>query len=156
MASLEVGGRRGYVRRVAGIETRVWIGVDYGRARIGVAVSDGVTTLGHPRQALDGTQPDRAIRALIALAAQEGALGFVLGLPLDQRGQEGPMALAVRRFGDKLRQSSNGLRVEWVDERHTSQQAKRKGTTQIDSVSAAILLEAWLTRAAGRENSAPA
>jgi putative Holliday junction resolvase len=74
------------------------IGLDLGTKTIGVAVSDpdrklaaGVTTIARKTFAADA-------RALLALAAERAATAFVLGLPINMDGSEGPRAQATRAF----------------------------------------------------------
>ena len=74
------------------------IGLDLGTKTIGVAVSDpdrrlaaGVTTVARKTFTTDA-------RALLALAAERNAAGFVLGLPINMDGSEGPRAQSTRAF----------------------------------------------------------
>jgi putative Holliday junction resolvase len=129
------------------------VGLDFGRARVGVAVSDELGLLAHPRAPLDGKNPKQLLRALGELARAEGAVRFVVGLPLEMSGQSGPAARRVAHFCAQLAENT-GLEVELVDERLTSVQATRQlaasGTrrrriaAKVDSESAAIMLQQWL------------
>jgi putative holliday junction resolvase len=74
------------------------IGLDLGTKTIGVAVSDpdrrlaaGVTTIGRKTFSADAER-------LLALAAERRAVGFVLGLPINMDGSEGPRAQSTRAF----------------------------------------------------------
>src|SRR6476660_6452317 len=74
------------------------IGLDLGTKTIGVAVSDpdrrlaaGVTTVARKTFTVDA-------RALLALAAERSVAGFVLGLPINMDGSEGPRAQSTRAF----------------------------------------------------------
>src|SRR6202011_1988774 len=78
------------------------IGLDLGTKTIGVATSDpdrrlatGVETIARTRFAADAER-------LMTLAAQRKAVGFVLGLPLNMDGSEGPRAQATRAFARNL------------------------------------------------------
>lgn len=78
------------------------IGLDLGTKTIGVAVSDpdrrlatGVTTIARKTFTKDAA-------LLLALAAERGAVGFVLGLPINMDGSEGPRAQSTRAFARNL------------------------------------------------------
>jgi putative Holliday junction resolvase len=127
--------------------------VDLGKARVGVALSDELGLLAHPRPALDGANRKALLAALAALAEAEGVERFVVGMPIEMAGGHGAAAERAHRFASALA-SATGREVELVDERLTTVEASRrlseagKGRkTQratIDSAAAAVLLQAWL------------
>ncbi|MEO6059769.1 MAG: Holliday junction resolvase RuvX [Candidatus Limnocylindria bacterium] len=128
------------------------IGLDHGSRRIGVAVGDTETGLAFARPALRRTQEAADLKALTDLATAEGTNTYVVGLPLNMDGSEGPQAAAARAFGAKL--AVGGGAVEFVDERLTSWQAgedlagsgrrpaRRSG--ELDSVAARLILQEYL------------
>ncbi len=128
------------------------IGLDHGSRRIGVAVGDTETGLAFARPALRRTQEAADLKALRDLATAEGTNTYVVGLPLNMDGSEGPQAAAARAFGAKL--AVGGGAVEFVDERLTSWQAgedlaasgrrpaRRSG--ELDSVAARLILQEYL------------
>ncbi|MBW2453688.1 MAG: Holliday junction resolvase RuvX [Deltaproteobacteria bacterium] len=129
------------------------IAIDLGKARVGVAVSDELGLLAHPRPALAGGNQNRLLAALVELAEGEGAERFLVGLPLSMSGEPGAAAQRAVRFCQRLAEAS-GLEVEAVDERFTSVQAARRlaeagtarrdRTARIDGEAAAIMLQQWL------------
>jgi putative Holliday junction resolvase len=129
--------------------------IDLGKARVGIALSDELALLAHPRPALDGKSLKALLSALGDLAREEGIGRFLVGLPLDMRGTEGIAAQRATRFCQKLADST-GCEVELVDERLTTVEATRRLKEQgkkgseikdaIDSASAAIVLQQWLDR----------
>jgi putative Holliday junction resolvase len=133
-------------------------GIDLGKVRVGLAVSDELGLLAHPRPHLDGRNPGRVIDALAVLAREERIERFVLGLPRQLDGREGPPARRARRFGEKLR-ARTGVEVELVDEWLTTKEARerlreqgvddRRARDRIDSAAAAVLLQAWMDARAG-------
>lgn len=140
--------------------------IDLGKARVGLAVSDELGLLAHPRPALDGASLKALLGALVALAREEHVGRFLVGLPLDLRGGEGVAAQRAMRFCQKLADES-GCAVELVDERLTSVEATRRLKEQgkrrdeirdgVDSASAAIVLQQWLDgRVARRSARRPA
>jgi putative Holliday junction resolvase len=90
------------------------------------------------------------LTALINKGIELEARGFVVGLPLDGRGEEGPRALEARRLAEEL-QKRTGLDARLVDERFTTTAAMRAikalgGSTRgrkgdLDAVAATVLLQ---------------
>ena len=129
------------------------MGIDYGDARTGIAISDllcsivGTTTVIHSRN------DEKTIAAILELIQKEQVGELVLGLPKNMDGTEGPRAELCRSFGEKLSQAS-GLSVHMWDERRTTVEAhnilsqhnyhgkKRKDT--VDAVAASLILEGYL------------
>lgn len=132
------------------------LAVDYGERRIGLAISDPMGIIASPagfiaRRA--GKRPPVAeiIRRATALEAR----GFVVGLPLDENGEDTDRATEVRRFAENL-QRRTGLPVELIDERYSTAAALRAiremgGSTrqrkgEVDALAATILLQQALAR----------
>lgn len=125
--------------------------MDYGDRRIGFAVSDPTGTIASPAGFLlrrPGKRPP--IAEIVRQAAEAEASGFVLGLPLDEQGEDTPRAAEVRRIGEELERRT-GFPVLFVDERFTTAAALRAvremgGSTRgrkgdVDALAATILLQ---------------
>ena len=127
------------------------LAVDWGERRIGLAVSDPLGVIASPagfiaRRA--GKRPP--IAELIRQAEALEARGFVLGLPLDDRGEDTPRAVEVRHVATELRRRT-GMPVRLVDERYTTAGALRAGREMggrtrgrkgdVDALSATVLLQ---------------
>lgn len=129
--------------------------VDFGLKRIGLAISDPQGIVALPlKMLLAGSTPIQNV--LDALAPYKNELKTILvGLPLLLSGAKGDMALTVERFAAGLHAASN-LPVECVDERFTTaaaeralkemNQSRKKRTKSIDSLSATLLLQAYLDK----------
>jgi putative Holliday junction resolvase len=134
------------------------LGLDLGTKTIGVAVSDPdrrvatpVATVARKRFGLDAEQ-------LVKLAGERRAVGFVLGLPINMDGTEGPRAQATRAFARNFA-NLTGLPIALWDERLSTaaveralidadaSRAKRKAV--IDQHAAAFILQGALDRLAG-------
>lgn len=128
-----------------------WLAIDYGERRIGLAVSDPSGTIASPAGVIvrrPGKRPP--VAELARRAADLGATGIVIGLPLDGNGDETPRSAEVRQLGAKL-EDRTGLPVRYVDERYTSAAALRAvremgGSTKgrkgdIDALAATVLLQ---------------
>lgn len=133
------------------------IGLDVGDVRIGVAVSDLLGITANPRETYVRKKDDISadIAYFCEYAKRENAEKFVLGLPMNMDGSEGPRAEVTRRFGDMLAAAS-GLDVVYQDERLTTVSAERmlidadvrreKRKQVIDKVAATIILQAYLDK----------
>ena len=127
------------------------LAVDYGDRRVGFAISDPTGTIASPAGFLlrrAGQRPP--IAKIIARAVELEATGFVLGLPLDEQGEDTPRAREVRAIGAEIARRT-GLPVRLVDERFTTAAAHRairdmNGSTRgrrgdVDALAATILLQ---------------
>ena len=127
--------------------------VDLGKVRVGLAVSDELGLMAHPRPHLDGRDLGRLVDALCRLAVSESIEIFLVGLPRRLDGGEGAPARRARRFAEILR-SRTRVQVELVDERLSTVEARsrlreqglgeRELRERVDSASAAVLLQGWL------------
>lgn len=140
------------------------LGVDPGRVRIGLALSDeagGRMALPFATVARGGSDAagvEAVVRALEPIEGEVRAL--VVGLPLRLDGSEGEAARRARRFGDALGARMEIPPVYW-DERLTSAAAERDlqafgldGRARrkvVDQAAAAILLQSFLDARAHRE-----
>jgi putative Holliday junction resolvase len=132
------------------------LGVDYGEARIGLALSDPTGTIASPIEAIKAAGPEDPAN-VARIAAEREASTIVVGLPISLDGEHGPAARKVNAFCNRLRKVT-GLPVVAWDERMTTVEAqsllraaghsptKARGTERgkIDSASAAIILNAYM------------
>ncbi len=139
------------------------LGIDWGEARLGFAVSDETGTLASPYKVVanDGD----ALAAVIRAAAEVGAEEVVVGLPLTLAGDEGPAAGTVRAFARDL-EGRVAIPVKLVDERLTTKAAEdklraagmRSGKIKktADAAAAALILQTYLDlRAPGETDESP-
>lgn len=96
------------------------LGIDYGRRRIGLAISDPETQVVSPLRSLQAHgDPPRDAELVRRAAEEHDADGFVVGLPLNMDGSEGVQARLTRRFAEAL-EAQTGRPVRLFDERLTS------------------------------------
>ena len=100
------------------------LALDYGRARIGMAVADAATRLAKPLATLERINRNEDMRRLRELARELGVRQIIVGLPLRLDGTHGEMAEEASRFAERVRKQI-GVPVEMVDERLTSWEAER-------------------------------
>ena len=103
--------------------------LDYGRRRIGVAVSDPTRTIASPHGVIERPKsakgPADLPEALIALIERMEPRALVVGIPLAMDGTAGEMALEARAFGAALTERTGRPVLEW-DERLSSAHAERE------------------------------
>lgn len=133
------------------------VGLDYGRRRIGVALSDPSGVIASPHGVVEhhGEEPDSLPEALLTLLESVGAGRIVVGVPLHMDGRAGEMAGEARAFARALRDRT-GLPVEEWDERLSSSAAERaliesgaprrvrREKGRVDAMAAALTLRAYL------------
>ena len=129
------------------------MGIDFGDARTGIAVSDEMNILVGDAWTLSQRSPELVAEAIAAEAARRGVQRLVLGLPKNMDGSEGPRAEKARAFAELLRQRCDLPLVFW-DERRSSIEAhnilhavgkkEKKHRATVDAVAASLLLESYL------------
>ena len=100
-----------------------WLAVDYGKRRIGLAMSDPGERIASPLTTLEatGSAPEDA-RLILELARQNDAAGIVIGLPVNMDGSIGPQAKLSQDLAERIRREGQ-LPVELWDERLSTFQA---------------------------------
>ena len=106
------------------VRVNICLGVDWGRQRVGVAVSDELGLLAHPLATIEARSLGDVVTRLTDLARERGADTVVLGIPRHMNGAEGDSATAAALLGRRL--AEGGLRVEYVDERLTTVEAEAR------------------------------
>jgi putative Holliday junction resolvase len=134
------------------------LGVDYGRKRIGLALSDPTGLLARPWKTLAVAGFDQQVngltREIASLSSDSDGLSVVvIGLPRRLSGEHNEMTAVVQAFADRLRHAT-GLEVTLQDERLTSREAEdvlartekdwRKRKPLLDAAAAAIVLQDYL------------
>ena len=109
---------------VRGAERAQILAVDYGRARMGLAIADAETRLARPLGTLERINRNEDMRRLRELARDSGVKQIIVGLPLRLDGTRGEMAEEATRFAARVAKQI-GVPVEMVDERLTSWEAER-------------------------------
>jgi putative Holliday junction resolvase len=100
------------------------LALDYGRARIGLAIADAETRMAKPLATLERINRNEDMRRLRELAREQSVTQIIVGLPLRLDGSHGEMAEEASRFAERVRKQI-GVPVEMVDERLTSWEAER-------------------------------
>ena len=131
------------------------IGIDYGSARTGLAVSDPLQIFA---SALETLPSAKIIEYLQKYSASETIVRFVVGMPLELDGTPSETAHQVQSFVGQLKKAFPGVPVEYEDERFTSvlahramidggmKASRRRDKKEVDKISAAIILQSYLDR----------
>ncbi len=127
------------------------MGIDYGDARVGVAMSDALSMFAHGYKTFK-TTPTVASE-IATLAKAEGVERIVVGLPKNMDGTEGDSAKKARAFAEVLQQESN-IEITFWDERLTTVAAHgylseldvrgKRRKALVDTVSATLILEGYM------------
>jgi len=100
------------------------LGIDFGKRRIGLALSDAGGKLATPFEVLQITSNAQALAEITKLIEAEGVERVVMGLPLNMDGSRGGSAKEVAEFG-RLLATRAGVQVIYVDERLSTFQAEQ-------------------------------
>jgi putative Holliday junction resolvase len=123
------------------------LGLDYGSARCGCALSDPTGTIITPIDAIPRPSSRRGMDALAALVTEREVQRVVVGLPLSLSGEDSEQTRETRQFAARFaRRLGDDVSVELYDERFTTRMAQRMegATASEDSRAAAHMLDGWL------------
>ncbi len=133
--------------------------LDWGRSRVGVAMSDEGGLLAQPLETIEhGPRGKPLFDRLAELVRKYGVRAIVVGLPLHMDGSSGPEVERVRSFGARVEERT-GVCVDYLDERWTSREAervlgeagasrtrRRAKRSRTNPVAAALILRTYLDR----------
>ena len=129
------------------------LGVDYGKVRVGLAVSDPDRILASPLTTYERRNPELDAAYFEDLVKKEDIAEIIIGLPVHTSGAEGESAAHARKFGEWLKKLT-GLPCIYWDERFTTVEAEssllsagltnKRRKARRDRVAAQILLQAYL------------
>ncbi len=130
------------------------LGLDHGSRRVGVAITDWLGITAQGVGTMDGKDEEKLLRDIQELVIERDVERIVVGLPINMDGSEGPQALTVRHFVERLEGHMPKIPVELFDERLTSVEADRildevgiRGPDRKkhrDRIAAQVLLQDWL------------
>jgi putative Holliday junction resolvase len=131
------------------------LAIDYGRKRIGLALSDELGITAQPFDVLVHKNRSDDVRRLREICRKQGVKLVLVGHPLHITGEAGEMAGEAARFATRLRKEL-GVEVELADERLTTWEAKqtmvetgsagRRKNASLDAIAAAVLLREYLDK----------
>ena len=147
------GGENTTKHRKADTDMKV-MGIDYGDARTGVAISDLLCSIVGQTTVVPSRNQTKLMDQLMTLIRENQVGEIVVGLPKNMDGSEGPRAELYRAFAEKIQQQTTLKPALW-DERRTTVDAHRilfesgknakKRKKTVDAVAASLILEGYLT-----------
>lgn len=130
------------------------LGVDFGDARTGLAVSDALGFMASPAGCIYSKYIVETAKKVAAAAIEHSVTKIVLGMPINMNGTEGPRVQRVREFADMLRAELPDVKVEFFDERCSTMAAhqilnltdtkSKRRKEVVDTLSAQIILQNYM------------
>ena len=129
------------------------MGIDYGDARTGLAVSDEMNILVGEAWTVNEWNPERVADVIAQEAQKRNVRRLVLGLPKNMDGSEGPRAEKCRSFAELMRSKTDIELVMWDERRssieahailHANGKKEKKHRKTVDAVAASLILEGYL------------
>ena len=141
--------------------SRIYVGVDLGEKRIGLAKSDPLGLLASPAKTLMRKGHSADVDSILRFASESGALEIVVGMPTSMSGESGPQAQRTAEFISSLSVQAH-VPVRTQDERMSSVEAETmlraagkrpsRHKAAVDSAAAAIILQRFLDRLNSRRH----
>ena len=133
------------------------LGIDYGDARTGIAITDALNITAQGLETIHNQGSDKIIlRRLDEIIEQYNVDTIVIGRPLNMNGTESERTKVTEKFIHKLKCKYNKLKIETIDERLTTVAAhktmifldvnKNKKKNIVDTISAVYILETYLNK----------
>ena len=133
------------------------LGIDYGEARVGVAITDALNITVQGLETIQRNNSDKVILSrLDEILKQYEIDTIVVGMPLNMNGTISERAKVTEEFIHKLKCKYNTIKIETIDERLTTVAAhktmiflevnKHKKRNIVDTISAVYILETYLNK----------
>ena len=133
------------------------LGIDYGEARTGLAISDELGITAQGLETIQSNGNDKIIlKKIDELLNIYNIDTIVLGMPYHMNGDRSQRAEQTEKFIHKLKCKYNKMKIDYIDERLTTVQAhktmnllginKHKKKNIVDTISAVYILETYLER----------
>ena len=133
------------------------LGIDYGEARVGVAITDPLNITAQGLETIQRNNSDKVVlRRLDEIFEKYEIETIVVGLPLNMNGTISERAEITKKFVHKLKCKYNKIKIEEIDERLTTVAAhktmnfldvnKHKKRNIVDTISAVYILETYLNK----------
>lgn len=122
------------------------LGIDYGDAKVGLAMGDSESHMALPYQILKCNGWDVLIGEIKKICISERIEKIVIGLPVGPSGRESQQAERTKEFARKLDEDIN-IPIEFLDERFSTQQAQKLSPgKEEDDVAAMLILQNYLDK----------
>lgn len=133
------------------------LGIDYGEARVGIAITDALNITAQGLETIQRNASDKVVlRRLDEILENYEVDTIVVGMPLNMNGTMSERAKITEEFIHKLKCKYNQMKIETIDERLTTVEAhktmnflevnKNKKKNIVDTISAVYILETYLNK----------
>ena len=133
------------------------LGIDYGDARVGIAITDALNITVQGLETIYSNGSDKIIlKRLDEILEKYEVDTFVVGMPLNMNGTKSERAEKTEKFINKLKCKYNKIKIETIDERLTTVTAhktmnfldinKNKKRNIVDTISAVYILETYVNK----------
>ena len=133
------------------------VGIDYGEARVGIAITDALNITAQGLETIQRNASDKVVlRRLDEILETYEVDTIVVGMPLNMNGTMSERAKVTEEFIHKLKCKYNKIKIETIDERLTTVEAhktmnfldinKNKKKNIVDNISAVYILENYLNK----------
>ena len=124
-----------------------YLGIDYGKKRVGIAISDPGGRIAFPHTTLFRGQMSVVTTKIRMILDGERISKIIVGLPIGLGGNDTEETREVRKFADELKKTTP-LPIEFENEMFTSRMAKSAGVKKerLDASAAAIILQSYLDK----------
>lgn len=131
------------------------MGIDYGDARVGIALSDPLMIMSQGYKTIQNDGTDALFCEIVEIIKEKEVTKIVIGLPKNMDNSQGFRTDATMEFAEKLKTFTD-VEIDFSDERLTTVSAhgflnemnvrgkKRKGA--VDTLSAALILETYMKK----------
>ena len=131
-----------------------YLGIDFGEKRVGLAISDKSNLIASPFKTINYINKNDLVSQIEKIVIENNIENFVLGLPINMKGEDTAQTKTVRKFKESL--SSLDIPIIYEDERLSSVSAKNSlilqniktghNKSEIDKTAAAIILQQYLDK----------
>lgn len=133
------------------------LGIDYGEARVGIALTDPLNITAQGLETIQRNGSDKVVlKRLDEILSEYDVDTIVVGMPLNLKGEKTVRAEITERFIHKLKCKYNKIKIETIDERLTTVAAhktmnflnvnKNKKKNIVDTISAVYILETYINK----------
>ncbi|MBS6062298.1 Holliday junction resolvase RuvX [Criibacterium bergeronii] len=137
---------------------RKMMGLDIGKKKIGIAISDLLGMTAQPNTTIRSKNLDEQIQKILDLIKENDIVDVAVGLPKKENGELGDQAEWTQGFVEKILEKNPNINIHYIDERHTSKMAleqlghlsmkKIKEKELIDALAAVNILEIYMQKKA--------
>ena len=133
------------------------LGIDYGDARVGIAITDPLGITAQGLETINRNGSDKIVlKRLEELIEQYNVTTIVIGMPINMNGTKTERAEVTEKFIHKMKCKFGKIPIETIDERLTTVEAhktmnylnvnKHKKRSIVDTISAVYILETYVNK----------